>query len=84
MHRWMAGTGPAYNNEMSQKLTRRQLAGAVAIAVPALAQQPAANTTPPTASQDLESARERNRNLAKELAAFSIPMSTEPAFQFKA
>ena len=83
MHRPMACTGPAYNNEMSQKLTRRQLAGALAIAVPALAQQPAA-TTPPTAAQDLESARERNRNLAKELAAFSIPMSTEPAFQFKA
>jgi hypothetical protein len=65
------------------KLTRRQLAGTLAAVVPAFSQQ-TPPSTPPTASQDLEAARDRNRNYAKELTSFSIPMSTEPAFQFKA
>lgn len=63
------------------KLTRRQLAAALAPATlaPALAsaQQPA----PP--ADDLQAARDRVKSTANALTAVPLPMSTEPAFQFK-
>jgi len=37
-----------------------------------------------TAAEDLSAARERIKSNSAELAKFSIPMATEPAFAFKA
>jgi hypothetical protein len=62
---------------MNQKITRRQLAGVAAAslgAVTAIAQVP-----------DFDSAaRESHKQNSDALAKFDIPMSLEPAFQFKA
>jgi hypothetical protein len=66
------------------KLTRRQVAASLAAvaAVPA----PAVAQTPPSQPQpdDLTAARDRLKNNAGALASVPFPMSTEPAFQFKA
>ena len=59
------------------KLTRRALATAV-LAPAALAQ------TPPAAEDDLKAARDRIKSNGEALAKVEIPMSTEPAFQFRA
>jgi hypothetical protein len=66
---------------MRQKLTRRQLAGVINLAaagslmtVTAIAQVP-----------DFDNAaRESHKQNSEALAKFEIPMSLEPAFQFKA
>jgi hypothetical protein len=71
-----------------KKLTRRQLAevinvaaGSVVVslgAVAAIAQVPAT-------TRDLDNAaRESHRQNSEALAKFDVPMSLEPAFQFKA
>ena len=65
---------------MKGKITRRQLAGVAASlgAVTAIAQIPAT-------TQDLDNAaRESHKQNSEALAKFEIPMSLEPAFQFKA
>lgn len=70
---------------MTGKISRRQLAGVAAgsalfslKAVKALAQAP-------VTGQDLEkTARDSRRENSAALARFEIPMSLEPAFQFKA
>jgi len=64
------------------KITRRKLAAAVAASVtaPLLAQAPA----PRTPDQELQAARDRMKSNGDKLAAQSVPMSTEPAFQFRA
>jgi hypothetical protein len=66
---------------MNHKTTRRQFAGgalSAAVAVNAIAQAP-------PAAQDFDAAaRESHRQNSATLAAFQIPMSLEPAFQFKA
>ena len=62
------------------KLTRRQLAAALAAAplTPAPAQQPA------TQPEDLDlAARNRLKSSAGALDPVQLPMATEPAFQFK-
>jgi tellurite resistance protein len=61
------------------KITRRKLAAALvaASAVPAQAQTPAPD-------DDLKTARDRMRANAAVVANQSVPMATEPAFQFKA
>ena len=66
---------------MKTRLTRRQLAGALASAA-SLAQAP----QPPAQTPDdlLRAARDRNRANGEELAKLEVPMPTEPAFQFKA
>jgi len=72
---------------MSAKITRRQLAGVInAAAVSVSLEVVAANAqTPPAAGQDWDSAaRESHRQNSAALAKFEIPMSLEPAFQFKA
>ena len=66
---------------MDSKLTRRNWAAYFA-ALPLLAQQPQAPL--PAKNEEADSARDRIVASSTELAAFSIPMSTEPAFQFKA
>jgi hypothetical protein len=62
---------------MNEKITRRQLAGVAAVsltAVTAVAQVP-----------DFDgAARESHKQNSDALAKFDIPMSLEPAFQFKA
>jgi hypothetical protein len=63
---------------MSQKITRRQLAGVAAGSVAAIAQVPAT-------TQDLDNAaRASHKENSDALAKFDIPISLEPAFQFKA
>jgi hypothetical protein len=68
------------------KLTRRQLVAATAGSITAakvLAQAPPAATGAATHdfAAETRDAVQRNRNL---LTRFEVPMSTEPAFQFKA
>jgi hypothetical protein len=62
------------------KLTRRQLATALASAA-ALAQTPSG---PPATPQDeLKAAQDRLTANGAALAKQEVPMATEPAFQFK-
>ena len=62
------------------KWTRRQLASAVAAGA-ALAQTSAQPSAGPDA--ELPQAREQVKANAARLAAEPVPMTTEPAFQFK-
>ncbi len=67
---------------MKTTLTRRKLAQSLlaGAAVDAIAQ-----TTPaPTADADLKAARDRLKATSDTLAAQSVAMDVEPAFQFKA
>jgi hypothetical protein len=69
----------AYNGRMD--ISRRQLAGVV-LAATASAQAP----PKPEAEADAaaEAARLRQRTRAEAIARVPLPMTTEPAFQFKA
>ena len=60
------------------KLTRRKLATVLLPATVAFAQ------IPPPAEDLLKTARDRMQANAKAVADHAVPMSTEPAFQFKA
>ena len=62
------------------KLTRRELAAALASTVAAAQSSP----SPSTPQEELKAAQDRNRNAAEALAKMAVPMATEPAFQFKA
>jgi hypothetical protein len=62
------------------KLTRRELAAALAPAAAAIAQTAA----PADAGSDLKAAQARLKASVDALARQQIPMDTEPAFQFKA
>jgi hypothetical protein len=65
---------------MSNKVTRRDLAAALLAAAPLAAQ-----SSPVQASEDLlKAAAEDVRSSSAKLREFAVPMSTEPAFQFKA
>jgi hypothetical protein len=64
------------------KLTRRKLA-AVLLPV-ALPEIGAFAQTPSPAEDLLKTARDRMQANAKAVAGHPVPMSTEPAFQFKA
>ena len=63
-------------------ISRRQLAGVI-LAGSAVAQAP-----PPTPTQsgdtELETAQSARRTAAQIIARIPLPMTTEPAFQFKA
>jgi hypothetical protein len=61
------------------KLRRRDLAAA--LLAPAAAAQPQTATPP---ADDLAAARARLKTNADALAKIDVPMSTEPAFSFKA
>jgi hypothetical protein len=63
---------------MNSSFTRRQLAAALAGALPAAAQAPAALPT-----TESEKAIEQLRANSKALGSHQIPMATEPAFVFK-
>ncbi len=64
---------------MSRNITRRKLAGAVlgTAAARAVAQTP-------SREDDLKAARDRMKAISDVLAKQTVPMATEPAFQFKA
>lgn len=62
------------------KLTRRQLASALTAGV-ALAQTPQPAASP---DAELQAARDRVKANVTRLSALAVPMSVEPAFQFKA
>jgi hypothetical protein len=63
------------------KLTRRQLATALTSAA-ALAQTPSG--PPATPEEELKAARDRVKANGAVLARQEVPVTTEPAFQFKA
>ena len=67
------------------KLTRRKLAAAIvsAAALPSAAPEPAPSPQA-DAADDAKLARDRLNANAAALARVKLPMSTEPAFQFKA
>jgi hypothetical protein len=71
---------------MSERITRRQLAGAaVASAVVSVSVASVSVAQVPVTGQDFDrAARESHRENSEVLAKFEIPMSVEPAFQFKA
>ena len=65
------------------KITRRRLAAATLAPAAAMAQAPPA--APSESPEELlKNAREQVRRNGESLAKFQVPMSTEPAFQFKA
>jgi hypothetical protein len=75
------------------KITRRRLAAALAAPALAAAMPPTATAqipaaapvqTPPPAGDPLEAAKARIKANGDVLAKETVPMSTEPAFQFKA
>lgn len=61
------------------KISRRSW---LALTTAAMAQTPA--PAPATPAERLDKAREDNRQSAGKLSKFDIPMSTEPAFLFRA
>jgi len=66
---------------MTDKTTRRRFTAIAAVSVSAVA----ALAQVPAPSQDLDAAaRESHKQNSAALAKFEIPMSLEPAFQFKA
>jgi len=67
-------------NDNGRMLTRRSLAGMLAVA--AVAPQAGVSQTQPNA--DLESARELLRTNLALIAKVKLPMATEPAVHFKA
>ena len=67
---------------MNDKTTRRQFAGVTVAGSLAVV---AAVAQAPATAQDLDNAaRESHKQNSEALAKFEIPMSLEPAFQFKA
>jgi len=69
---------------MSTKLTRRQIAVAVASSAAILAQTPANAPIPQTPEEELQAAQASIRRNAEQLAKFDLPMFVEPAVHFKA
>ena len=75
---------------MNVKITRRRLAaaalGSAAALGPAAALRAASAQAPaPAAHEDISAAaKEQVHKYSETLAKFDLPMSTEPAFQFKA
>jgi hypothetical protein len=63
------------------KLTRRQLAAVVSATAIATAQT---EQRAPAATDALQAARDRMKAASDALAQHELPMSTEPAFRFKA
>jgi hypothetical protein len=80
LHRFSCGL----RYDTSMQVTRRKLSKILtAGAAAAAAVKPAPQTAPPAENQDLRAAREELRANALRIALVKLPMSTEPAFQFK-
>ena len=67
-----------------RKLARILTAGAAAAAVQAAPQAPPPPSAQPSSDDDLRSARADLRSNAVRIAQVKLPMSTEPAFRFRA
>ena len=65
------------------KITRRKL-GAAMIAPAALLAQAPPPPIPATREEELAAVKEQNRRNAEAINKVKLPMSTEPAFTFKA
>jgi hypothetical protein len=63
-------------------ISRRQLAG-ILVASTAVAQAPP-SPAPQSADAELEAAKSQQRGRAQIIARVPLPMTTEPAFHFKA
>ena len=69
---------------MDAKLTRRQLAVALAAAVPVSAQTPAQTAMPAPAPDDYDAiSRAQIKQNSAQMAKSVVPMSVEPSFVFK-
>ncbi len=68
---------------MGPNLSRRTLAGVLAGAAAASAMRAQEHPQPP-ADAELEAARRRQRASTQVIAQVPLPMTVEPAFQFKA
>ena len=71
---------------MRPKVTRRRLivaAAGTALAAGRAEAQSAPAQSPPVQTDLAKAARELNQRSGEALAKFEIPLSTEPAFQFK-
>ena len=67
------------------KFTRRKLAGVLVPAAASLAHTPQAPPAlPRNPDEEIKTARDRLKAVSDTLAQQSVPMATEPAFQFKA
>jgi len=64
-------------------ISRRQLAGVI-LAGTAAAQAPPPPTTTQSGDTELDTARSARRTAAQIIARVPLPMTLEPAFQFKA
>jgi hypothetical protein len=64
------------------KLTRRELAAALAASAPLAGQAPGAQ--PENPAEELKAATERLRRSTETVSKFTLPMATEPAFSFRA
>jgi len=68
-------------HRIKNKMTRRQLAGAMLAATAAAQAPPSAPATP---AGELQAAQEQNHRSGEALAKVKVPMDTEPAFHFTA
>jgi len=68
---------------MSTKLTRRELAAALSTSAILLAQTPAP-PIPSNADEELKAVKDTLRQNSEQLAKVDLPMSAEPAVQFRA
>jgi len=68
---------------MKNKMTRRQLAGAILTATATMAAQ-TAPAIPANPAEELEAARGQNRRTSESLAKVPLPMDAEPVFHFTA
>ena len=68
---------------MKNKMTRRQLAGAILTATATMAAQ-TAPAIPANPAEELEAARGQNGRSSEALAKVALPTDTEPAFHFNA
>lgn len=67
---------------MKNKMTRRQLAGAILATTASAAAAQAPPTAPSGPAAELQAARDQNQRTAETLAKVQVPMDTEPAFHF--
>jgi len=66
------------------RMTRRQLAGAILTTTATAAAAQAPPSAPSTPAAELQAAREQNTRTAETLAKVQVPIETEPAFHFTA
>jgi hypothetical protein len=68
----------------SNRITRRQLAGAVLTTAATAAAAQAPPPAPSTPAGELQAAQEQSQRTSETLAKTPVPIETEPAFHFTA